>query len=151
MGKCCPNCFNDRDIKAIINTSSEIGKCDYCGTTDIKIIEAADLEDQFQLLIEVYVPTIPPAAGMLLYERINFDWNGKIFNITNPVLTSNLLKDICPNTLNSNPTLFALPVEFHPALKTKADEQEKIWEKFAEEIKHQNRFFITNAVNFDLL
>jgi len=55
---CCPKCFGDRGLqKSIIPSLNPIrGVCNFCQSTDVDLVEPAQLADVFEMLISVYEP-----------------------------------------------------------------------------------------------
>lgn len=147
---CCPNCFGDTEIKNYITTnSSNISNCNFCDSKNIEIIDSFELNDYFQPLIGAYqvcnninsLIDLP----LCLHEKIIADWP-KLFRITDPALIRSLLASIMHQYEECD--IFNQVVE----LKYDTDEtQEGYWDKFVNEIKYNNRFFITNTVNLNLL
>jgi hypothetical protein len=70
---CCPNCFKFDEIKAIIDDiSTTIGVCDYCGLSDIKVIDAREIVEPFQPLLAIY--EISSVGGTLLCDILQSEW-----------------------------------------------------------------------------
>src|SRR3712207_356946 len=75
--RCCPACFGDRGLRndIIPSRSSNRGTCTFCGTNDVDLVEPAQLDDVFALLIAIYEPD---PKGKLLVEWLKEDW--QLFN-----------------------------------------------------------------------
>jgi len=129
---CCPNCFSDYFLKdriGILSTST--GKCSFCKLKIAKVVDPKVLFDLFEPLMDLYKPD---PSGMYLDELIQLDW--EVFNI--PLLErQKLLKNI-----TGDKTLFAK--KFSPIHQRDLNSIEQ-WDKFKEELKHNNRFFPNNA------
>jgi len=53
---CCPNCFShDCLIEFIRSNSTNTGECDYCGATDVQILDVGQLTQYFHNLFSMYV------------------------------------------------------------------------------------------------
>lgn len=58
---CCPKCFGDPIAQGIIEelAHNEIGNCDFCGSTDVPIVDVSpecELRDYFDDMLEVFAP-----------------------------------------------------------------------------------------------
>ena len=51
---CCPKCFGERRLKSIIGRRGQSGECEYCLSSDVKVVDPADLRDFFEPLITPY-------------------------------------------------------------------------------------------------
>lgn len=133
--KCCPDCFNDPEIKGIIRgLASENGTCDYCGSINQPIVSTEDIFDNFTPLMSLY--EVNAVSGDYLCLQLHRDWD--IF--ASELLCTNIMHDILEGT------------EYEPLLSNKVklkctvSDSVTAWEEFAKEIKNTNRFFITNNV-----
>lgn len=126
MTYCCPNCFHDKFLKKqIIEFSDKLGKCNYCSTQSINILNVEKLQDFFEIIIDLYEPSF---TGFTLSEILDKDW--KIFNISTKlsnILILNILNNKELSTLKYINVLEKL--------------SEKVWIHFKEELKHKNRYF----------
>jgi len=70
---CCPECFDDRglrdDIFPTLNPAK--GRCSFCGTDDVLLVEPNQLSPWFELLVNVYEPR---ENGKSLVEWMKEDW-----------------------------------------------------------------------------
>lgn len=160
---CCTECFIDLEAKGFILTqSTAFGTCDYCRSGDVPLIDPGELEDLFYHILNSYQnhPTALLSLGVdnpvRMHEHIVQFWP----NLFSAILLDSgkveaLLIDIAGNLHVTNPNLFSDPVEMRRFLLTAeltgASLQENTWIKFAEEIKHTNRYFVTNALQLDEL
>ena len=132
---CCPNCFNDQEIKSIIrDLASEEGICDYCGSVDQPIVSTEDIFDNFMPLMELY--EVDVVSGDDLCPQLHRDWG--IF------ATEPLCNDILHGILEG--TEYEHLLSSKVKLKYTVNDSVVAWEEFSEEIKNTNRFFITNNV-----
>ena len=70
---CCPECFGDRGLRRSIIPlrSTTVGRCSYCGTDGVSLMEPRELSDYFELLISAYRPD---PVGRLLIHWFREDW-----------------------------------------------------------------------------
>ena len=131
--KCCVNCFSDEYLSDIIKqNSNEIGKCDYCSSTKVSIIEPKKLNYYFQPLFSLYEEV---EDGFSLAKLLKDDWF--LFQDLDNENIINLLENILDIKLN-----------LYKATKQTQDKIFK-WQEFKEELKHQNRYFPLSAPNVD--
>lgn len=156
--RCCPSCFWDTEIRAIIETNSvEVGNCDFCKSVNTQLLNPQELADTFQVLLDVYLPAQklegPVPEGDLLKNVLVRDW--RIFRIEQPEMVQAFLEVACSEEVLANPDLFYKPVLaeclYNPMNAEQAEIQQINWENFTSEIKHENRFFLKNTINTDLL
>ncbi len=143
MKKLCGNCFSDPEIIGFINAQSNTyGKCDFCNSLDVKVLETEFLYDFFQELLDNFRPD---PNGVELYKVIQNHWNlfyslelsGKILNAIIP----NLEVDI------SNPYE---RVDFSCEIL----ENINYWDVLKEKIKLERRYttdldFLINELGWD--
>lgn len=136
---CCSECFNSPTLISIVqDLSEEIGNCEICYSTNVEIIDIADIAQNFQSLLEIYqIDENSEKTNSLLHE-INENWGilkGKAkensYKFLNEVI----------NSLNDE-TLFKLldakSVKFNFLID---NEFEKEWKILKIEIKETNRYF----------
>jgi len=51
---CCVQCFNDAYLAKQITAAGQKGNCDYCGSSDVWVMPAEELGDDFEKLLELY-------------------------------------------------------------------------------------------------
>lgn len=55
--KCCVDCFAHEWLREFIRDSSDdMGDCDYCKSTDVRVITVDDLYEPFRNLMQLYIP-----------------------------------------------------------------------------------------------
>ena len=91
---CCEYCIGDRLLtEQIFNIySSRRGKCDFCGTADVSLIEPRILRDKFEFLITtLYKENAPGRRPSVCLKE---DWD--LFNHPemNDAASQNLLAEI---------------------------------------------------------
>jgi hypothetical protein len=87
----------------------------------------------------------------LLHQKIQRMWN--IFKAPDDVSVQTILSAILSDIITETDPLLTLPVEisvlFDPAAPINLHEEK--WEKFADEIKFKNRFFLNETIDLGLL
>src|SRR5690606_11769208 len=159
---CCINCFSDQGLKSRIQAmSSTAGNCDFCESTDIIIIDCEELTESFEPLFDLYVnhPTavnsLKKDIPVLMYDHIATYWP-KLFD-TGKLKRKDikqLIYHIGHGYWLTTKELFESPVEFWAFVdkdKPYSNDLELQWDFFAEGIKHKNRFFLSDALDLDVL
>ncbi len=145
---CCANCFGDQHVKLYINTNSTLsGDCEYCETLNTALLDSSELYDYFVPLIGIYkqcqTTDNEHFNGQYLWSMLKNDWPS-FFNISEEKIEK-LLKDVLYDYKE-----VILDGYVEPSYQS--DEiQELTWQKFTQEIKRVNRFFINNLIDTDLL
>jgi len=126
MSYCCKNCFQDKFLEErIINLSTNVGKCDYCESNNVNVIEPIILQDYFEEIIDIYETN---GNGIMLSEILDLDW--KMFNI-NKYIANSLLSEILDDKE------YLTQKYINSLEKISSD----VWDKFKNELKHKNRYF----------
>lgn len=160
---CCLKCFNDPEAQGFIESqSSIIGTCNYCNSEDVPLIDPGDMEELLYYIFNSYqnYPNANLSLGVddpvMIHDHIPLFWPN-LFNtaLLDSAKREQLIFDIAGELSIKNPLLLTEPVEMKCFLDSGiADEaflQENNWIKFADEIKHTNRYFVTNVLNLDTL
>jgi hypothetical protein len=139
---CCAHCIGDyylstADAQAFYS-STTIGTCDYCDSTDEKLVEPERLFDRFSLFLSIYDES---AMGDSLLEMIRYDW---------PLFQPEKIR------VESAMHLLADILDI-PDLKdrrfTVTTRSSKIpvpdWDGLREELLHKNRFFLSSSLDKD--
>lgn len=129
--KCCASCFGDRGLqKEISFRSSEVGVCQYCGSSSEALIEPRELADLFGLLVNVYQID---DSGKLLVQWLKEDWTLFSHSRMDDANAKALLGDILDDgeIVRQN---------FIPSHNYEADKLSS-WEELRMELMHENRFF----------
>lgn len=136
---CCEKCFNDAYIKEFIFDRHTKDTCDFCGTINTYSIDASLLSPFFAPLLDYYHTS---EKGRLFCEIIKTDW--KVFNTS--ILEHNNIKKLLQAIFYNN---IAYKQTYRYTVKqTLLCEK---WEKFNNEIKHENRFFFNDTLPLALL
>ena len=149
----CNECFNDSEIRSIIERKGNIGYCPICKIDNVFLYDTendSELNDTFNALVSIYTAesdlpsNFPKESIRPIEETIKEDWN--IFSNTIEYADiKKILKALSTDIISYNPNIFTesvgLPESFddeylqgHSILHTKQ------WSDFVEEIKHKNRF-----------
>jgi hypothetical protein len=159
---CCSQCFLDPSLKKIIVSLSEKnGVCDFCESVETPLVTCETLSESFEQLFELYSP-YPHAEGslkieepFLLYQHLDTYW-AKLFN--RDLLDDKLIKFLVDNIGRGgdiySEALFQEPVEFSyivDGIDLPINDLELEWDSFADDIKHHNRFFLSQRLDTDLL
>lgn len=131
---CCPGCFVDTEIKAIVSGLSDAkGKCDICGNVDTEVTAIEELSDYFSPILDLY--EADDDASSNIHQVLNSDWH--IF--TNQDCSRRILGEM----FSASPYNNLLNQNVRPNYIDDSNSAD-IWNDFTEEIKEKNRFFITN-------
>lgn len=138
---CCPNCFDDVHIRQLFPLySNELGDCDFCGSKSQLIVLPMVFKELFENIVDTYVPD---NDGKSLVKCLHEDWalfpSGRIDIQTAQLLLGEVLDD--GNIVRQR---FSLP-------KSADDNISEKWYLFRDELKHQNRFFTQNKLDFSIL
>jgi hypothetical protein len=144
---CCSNCFSNQEIEKIIKeVSTHFGKCEYCGSEDVALVDACEIVEPFQPVISLYEVT--PEGNQLLHEILQNEWG--LFKLE-PNLTQHLLQDIFSGEKSINPELFTKPVINKTHYHQRTEGLLHQWDLLKEEIKFRNRFFLQNVIDLEML
>ena len=135
---CCLNCFNDSFLQSeIVARSEKRGKCSFCKSDDILIIEPERLTDLFEPVLDIYNKD---NKGKSLFKLFQEDWM-----IFSPTLNEDNSKKLFDKISGIDTSDNYLP--------TYEEEKQNIeqWESFRDELKHNNRFFPNNAPTIEMI
>jgi hypothetical protein len=158
----CSKCFNDAEIKPIIDSIGVTGLCPTCGANNVHLYDTdknIELTELFEDLISIYTPVsllpsyYPKSEVGLLKDELLNKWN--IFNNLNASKVYSIVTSICKEKYEETPQPFDSPVGIselydqeyisdHSLLKTNS------WEDFTISLKSVNRFH-TNFINLEIL
>lgn len=131
MRKCCGNCFGDTFLTQQIELlAQETGNCEFCLSTNVKLIEPFKLIDLFETVFGLYEENKDPGSCSL-ESLLRTDW--ELFEKLDSVKAEMLLGLIFNN-------FDMLQRGFTPVIQDDTSAVQE-WEDFREELKHQNRFF----------
>jgi len=135
---CCSNCFNDTFLTTVIERKSEsLGNCNFCQMQNIYVIKPTKLNDDFQLLLDLYETA--EDNGKSIAQLLKNDWI--LFKTLNEEKTIRLLESIFDMSFDG---LFIS--------KQNGDEGKILnWQDFKTELKHDNRYFPKKAPSYEHL
>jgi len=141
--------------------STIVGDCDFCESTGVVIINCEALTESFEPLFDLYVNhstainSLKIDKPFLLHEHLTLYWP-KLFNTSKLKRkdVKQLVHHIGREYWLATKDLFEKPVEllaFVENDKPYSSDLELQWDFFAEGIKHKNRFFLSDALDLDVL
>lgn len=130
--KCCASCIGDRGLRKHIfpTITVEIGRCSYCLSDEVLVVDPAKLSDVFGPIINIYERS---ASGKTLVQLLKEDWG--MFD--HERMDEYRSKDLLAEILNDG-QLVRQPFIPSPAFET--DRLIK-WEELRDELMFGNRFF----------
>lgn len=129
--RCCSNCFNNQELEKIITEISTIkGKCEYCGSDGVALIEVGEIVEPFQPVISLY--GIHPDGTKMLHESLQDDWG--IFRLTSEI-SQRLLIDIFSQEKSIDPKLFTSPVVNKTRCHERTENLLSQWNALKDEIR----------------
>lgn len=135
---CCAECFQDAQIRAMINTNNKIGNCEFCGQQGVAIYpidDSSDLTDLISGVINIYEEA---ADGNPLFDVLINDWS--IFNRTLPTVHY-LVENFCKIILGDREHDYNFNVKIpHAYTENYGIFSGHSWREFSEVIKTKNRF-----------
>jgi hypothetical protein len=139
---CCPECFGDRGLRRSIIPlrSTAVGRCAYCESDGVSLIEPRELAEYFELLISAYRPD---PVGRLLIHWFREDW--ALFQ--HPRMDDPRAKDLLGEILDDGDIPRQL---FVPANDPTTDRLSE-WENLRDELMYHNRYFPEKTIDLDRL
>ena len=140
--RCCPECFDDRGLRKSIFPflGPSHGKCNFCGTEDVDLVEPRQLATYFELLANVYELS---GDGKSLVEWMKEDW--ALFS--HPSMDVAHAKELLER--------FGMMVDivrrpFAPSSSYSSDGLIQ-WERLRDEMMYKNRWFLDVSVDTERL
>lgn len=127
---CCPVCFGDRDLRKNLFKSRPKGRCSYCATENVPLLEPSQLAEPFEFLISTYRPD---ERGKLLVQWFREDWG--LFEHVR--MDDSRAKDLLSEILDDGEIVRE---PFMPSVTPEGDRLTE-WEKLRDELMYRNRFF----------
>ena len=139
---CCARCFGDRGLEQnIIPSMSAIaGICDYCGASEVSLVEPVQLANFFEMLVSIYEPD---PDGKLLVDLLKEDW--RLFSSTD--FNTSKSKDLLGEVLNDGEIVRHT---FSPSVEYEGEALAR-WEGLRDELMYRNRYFLDEAIDMDRL
>ena len=140
---CCAECFGDRGLRrSIIPLRSKgVGRCSYCESDNVSIIEPRELSEYFELLVTSYRLD---AGGALLIHWFREDW--ALFQHPR-LIDDSRAKDLLGEILDNGEIARQL---FVPANDPTTDRLSE-WENLRNELMYHNRYFPEKTIDLDRL
>ena len=137
--RCCANCFGDSFLYKQIEYYNECtGDCCYCSNSNVTLIDPIRLQDYFGFIPDVYRED---KNGKSLDEWFKSDWG--LFDSLSNAHCKNLLSEILDDGE-------IVRKRFSPVISDDGSSLER-WQRFRQELKHENRFFPKNIPDLDRL
>ena len=139
---CCAECFGDRGLRRSIIPLRSIatGRCSYCESDGVSVIEPKELAEYFELLVSAYRPD---GSGKLLVHWFREDW--ALFQHAR--MDDSRAKDLLSEILNDGEITRQT---FVPANDSSADRLSE-WENLRDELMYHNRYFPEKPIDLDRL
>ena len=158
---CCVNCFADQGLRSRIEAESKgRGSCDFCSSKDVPILVCEGLSDMFEQIFVLYtnhataILSLKKDISVALHEHIDHYWPS-LFNqdLLKTKDIKHLVNQIGRGWGGYEDILFEQPVELQIYLNGNVEDEvyDLQYDTFAKEIKDQNRFFISQTLDLDLL
>lgn len=134
---CCPKCFNHHFLQDFIKANStKTGKCSFCFSNNtLTKCDPSFLIDLFQPVFDLYAES---SAGIFLNEQLQSDW--KIFHKN---LSSTQQQKLITRIASDKKYSTLKVISRHTHDTTYINK----WERFKDELQHENRFFPKNAID----
>lgn len=130
MSNCCLNCFNDSELKKLIASQGQLGRCSYCESNQIPICNVSDLSETFEFLT---YGLEKDEKGKEAHEVIN-----EAFSLFSSKVKDSrkIFSDISSQEFDHTSY----------SLKFSTDNYKDSWKNLCSELKHTNRFFLKNEI-----
>lgn len=140
--RCCPECFDDPALREKIFPFlvPERGRCSYCGTRDVDLLEPQALAPYFELVVNVYERS---DQGQSLAEWMKGDW--QLFS--HPAMDVAHSKELLADILDDGEIVQA---SFIPSPSYKSEGLVQ-WETLRDEMMYRNRWFLDMTLDTDRL
>jgi len=162
MANCCTECFLDEYLKERIKEEGALGKCDFCNSKNVYVIDPRDLQNYFNPLVNLYSPQVEfypvdllkECKGRFIWEILSEDWD--VFDDweVGRKIIEEMYEPMDPHH-DERPLFLDNYVdredEFYGTDQELSDTLKKQWNEFCEEIAHKNRFFPQKRLNNDLI
>jgi hypothetical protein len=124
----CPNCFADKELKAYISSSTNLGLCKICTSANVPLLVIDELLDFFQEFMDNFQTS---SDGEPLKSKIQSNWSFFSTHNVGSVILNEVLPRITTSIQNSEDL-----VNYTEDII----ENFSYWEKFKEQLKWSNRF-----------
>lgn len=136
--KCCPECFGDNGLRENIipSLNPSKGKCSFCESEDVDLIDPRELNVYFEMLINVYEIA---ENGKTLVELLKDDWGLFSHKIMDNAHARELLGEVLDNG-------DIVRKSFSPSESYKSTALAK-WDEFRDELLYKNRYFLDGQID----
>lgn len=148
---CCVKCFKSKYLISTITLENKSGNCDFCGTKDIFIKDATELEFFFTSLIQIY--NVDQTSSLNIVESLEKDFPNKIFTST---INQNLRLELLKTILKDSYEQYQDNLENNVSMSPFRDENViknliGNWIDFKKEIRNVNRFHFESKFDLKVL
>lgn len=156
---CCVNCFADQGLRSRIEAMShDSGECDFCESRDVTVIDCGKLTETFEPIFSSYVPvdimSINKGKENTIHEHLLEYWprlfSSKLSRKDVKQLVHHIGIGAAWVGAKYIDGLVNLVIDFFGG-EEYDEKYNSQWETFAQEIKQQNRFFIGQTLDLELL
>lgn len=139
---CCAECFGDRGLRRNIIPSLSVatGRCSYCESDGVYVLDPKELTEYFELLVSAYRPD---SVGRFLINCFREDW--ALFQ--HPRMDDSRSNDLLKNILDDAEITRQ---KFVPTTNPTADRLSE-WENLRVELMYHNRYFPDKTIDLDRL
>ncbi len=124
----CPNCFADKELKAYTSSSTNLGLCKICNSTNVPLLVIDELLDFFQELMDNFQTS---SDGEPLKSKIQSNWSFFSTHNVGSIILNEVLPRVTTGIQNSEDL-----VNYTEDII----ENFSYWGKFKEQLKWSNRF-----------
>jgi hypothetical protein len=150
---CCRNCFSSEYLINVYFNECGIGNCDFCGSTDVRVILPRTFSELFDALLSYY--QVDQENGSFIENQIRIDFPNQILSDNRGLRVRELLQEILGERYRQHQELFGnriiLSVKAADSHIEKTAIYNSVWENFKQEIKFSNRFHILNVIDLEKL
>lgn len=125
----CEHCFSDKELQGFILAQGELGVCDCCKSTDVKVIELKELQDFFEVLLSNFREE---KNGEFLIHLIQGNWS--LFS--KPKYANKILEEMLLHIKSPFKTA-EVKVDF----STEILDNINYWDILKEQLKWKTRYF----------
>jgi hypothetical protein len=155
MSLCALDIFLDPSILLIARTGVNAnGNCPYTSQTDVPVVPLSFVGEKLENLLSLYSPAEKDDEGIELIDHILEYWPG-LFDLTKiqKTILPTVFEKVFEEYETLDPNLVKKKVVFLPHADESNQDFEldlnSKWEDLTEELKYQNRFFLSKKLDWD--
>lgn len=135
---CCPECFDDTHLREEVFPlrGAPIGACDFCLKNEVPVLPPRELQDYFEAILEIYEPA---EDGLHLIDWLRRDW----LILPDSSLPTHRAKDLLVEILDDGDIGRR---RLRPLEQGEGSPLSE-WDGLRQELKHSNRWFISNPID----